>query len=167
MGKRCGSMSTKIFDEAYDKEIFELNRNIPERVIAEDGTLYDTEGNEISLDEAIKRYVALEREVKVLVAIKSTKSKLRTEYNTERKATLRKEQDLYYRIIADLQETKKLSKAVGLARNTLTTRHGRKRKKPTVKEAKARLMKALKEYERAKDRAKEERQRLRQQKKTN
>ena len=160
-------MSTKIFDEAYDKEIFELNRNIPERVIAEDGTLYDTEGNEISLDEAIKRYVALEREVKVLVAIKSTKSKLRTEYNTERKATLRKEQDLYYRIIADLQETKKLSKAVGLARNTLTTRHGRKRKKPTVKEAKARLMKALKEYERAKDRAKEERQRLRQQKKTN
>lgn len=42
-------MSTKIFDEAYDKEIFELNRNIPDRVIAEDGTLYDTEGNEISL----------------------------------------------------------------------------------------------------------------------
>lgn len=160
-------MSTKIFDEAYDKEIFELNRNIPDRVIAEDGTLYDTEGNEISLDEAIKRYVALEREVKVLAAVKSTKSKLRTEYNIKRKATLRKEQDLYYRIIADLQETKKLSKAVGLARNTLTTRHGRKRKKPTVKEAKARLMKALKEYERAKDRAREERQRKRQQKKTN
>jgi hypothetical protein len=160
-------MSTRIFDEAYDKEIFELNRNIPERVIAEDGTLYDTEGNEISLDEAIKRYVALEREVKVLAAVKSTKSKLRTEYNIKRKATLRKEQDLYYRIIADLQETKKLSKAVGLARNTLTTRHGRKRKKPTVKEAKARLMKALKEYERAKDRAREERQRKRQQKKTN
>lgn len=160
-------MSTKIFDEAYDKEIFELNRNIPERVIAEDGTLYDTEGNEISLDEAIKRYVALEREVKVLAAVKSIKSKLRTEYNIKRKATLRKEQDLYYRIIADLQETKKLSKAVGLARNTLTTRHGRKRKKPTVKEAKARLMKALKEYERAKDRAREERQRKRQQKKTN
>jgi hypothetical protein len=160
-------MSTKIFDESYDKEIFELNRNIPERVIAEDGTLYDTEGNEISLDEAIKRYVALEREVKVLAAVKSTKSKLRTEYNIKRKATLRKEQDLYYRIIADLQETKKLSKAVGLARNTLTTRHGRKRKKPTVKEAKARLMKALKEYERAKDRAREERQRKRQQKKTN
>ena len=160
-------MSTKIFDEAYDKEIFELNRNIPERVIAEDGTLYDTEGNEISLDEAIKRYVALEREVKLLAAVKSTKSKLRTEYNTKRKQTLRKEQDLYYRIIADLQKTKKLSKAVGLARNTLTTRHGRKRKKPTVKEAKARLMKALKEYERAKDRAREERQRKRQQKKTN
>lgn len=160
-------MSTKIFDEAYDKEIFELNRNIPNRVVGEDGTLYDTEGNEISLDEAIKRYVALEREVKLLVAVKSTKSKLRTEYNAKRKATLRKEQDLYYRIIADLQETKKLSKAVGLARNTLTTRHGRKRKKPTVKEAKARLMKALKEYERAKDRAREERQRKRlQQKKT-
>lgn len=160
-------MSTKIFDEAYDKEIFELNRNIPNRVVGEDGTLYDTEGNEISLDEAIKRYVALEREVKLLAAVKSTKSKLRTEYNAKRKATLRKEQDLYYRIIADLQETKKLSKAVGLARNTLTTRHGRKRKKPTVKEAKARLMKALKEYERAKDRAREERQRKRlQQKKT-
>lgn len=159
-------MSTKIFDEAYDKEIFELNRNIPNRVVGEDGTVYDTEGNEISLDEAIKRYVALEREVKLLAAVKSTKSKLRTEYNTKRKQTLRREQDLYYRIIADLQETKKLSKAVGLARNTLTTRHGRKRKKPTVKEAKARLMKALKEYERAKDRAKEERQRLRQQKKT-
>jgi hypothetical protein len=161
-------MSAKIFDEGYEKEIFELNRNIPNRVVGEDGTLYDTEGNEISLDEAIKRYVALEREVKLLAAVKSTKSKLRTEYTTKRKQTLRKEQDLYYRIIADLQETKKLSKAVGLARNTLTTRHGRKRKKPTVKEAKARLMKALKEYERAKDRAKEERQRKRlQQKKTN
>lgn len=160
-------MSTKIFDEAYDKEIFELNRNIPDRVIAEDGTLYDTEGNEISLDEAIKRYVALECEVKILAAVKSTKSKLRNEFNLKRKKVLRKEQDMYYRIIADLQETKKLSKAVGLARNTLTTRHGKRRRKPTVKEAKARLMKALKEYERAKDRAREERQRKRQQKKTN
>ena len=160
-------MSTKIFDEAYDKEIFELNRNIPDRVIAEDGTLYDTEGNEISLDEAIKRYVALEREVKILAAVKSTKSKLRNEFNLKRKKVLRKEQDMYYRIIADLQETRKLSKAVGLARNTLTVRHGKRRAKPTVKEAKQRLMKARKEYERAKDRAREERQRKRQQKKTN
>lgn len=160
-------MSTKIFDEDYDKEIFELNRNIPDKVVGEDGTLYDTEGNEISLDEAIKRYVALEKEVRLLNAVKSTKSKLRNEFNSKRRKTLRKEQDMYYRIIADLQETKKLSKAVGLARNTLTIRHGKRRKKPTVKEAKARLMKALKEYERAKDRAREERQRKRmQQKKT-
>lgn len=157
-------MSTKFFDETPDRELFELNHNIPRREISADGTLYDEEGNEISVDEAIKRYVALEHEVKILAAVKSTKSKLRTEFNTKRKNTLRKEQTIYYKIIAEHQETKKLSKAVGLARNTLTTRHGKARK-PTVKQAKARLMRALKEYERAKDRAKEERQRLRQQQK--
>lgn len=160
-------MSTKTFEEKPDREIFELNRNIPDKVIGEDGILYDTEGNEISLDEAIKRYVALEKEVKLLSAVKSTKSKLRYEFSLKRRRTLRKEQDLYYRIIADQQQTRKLSKAVGLARNTLTIRHGRRRKKPTVKEAKARVMKALKEYERAKDREREERAKRRQQKKTN